>query len=70
MADTHGLVVHLDDEKRAIAGLTALLALWAGSHYGIGHSFQLSAISSKNHMWVKGEALTLWRFCFVGKRPG
>jgi len=36
VADTHGLVVHLDDEKRAIAGLTALLALWAGSHYGIG----------------------------------
>jgi hypothetical protein len=36
VADTHGLVVHLDDEKRAIAGLAALLALWAGSHYGIG----------------------------------
>lgn len=36
VADTHGLVVHLDDEKRAIAGLATLLALWAGSHYGIG----------------------------------
>ena len=36
VADTHGLVVHLDDEKRAIAGLSALLALWAGSHFGIG----------------------------------
>ncbi len=40
VADTHGLVVHLDDEKRAIAGLTALLALWAGSHYGIGPVYE------------------------------
>ena len=41
VADTHGLVVHLDDEKRAIAGLTALLALWAGSHYGIGPVYRV-----------------------------
>ena len=40
VADTHGLVVHLDDEKRAIAGLTALLALWAGSRYGIGPIYE------------------------------
>jgi hypothetical protein len=36
VADTHGLVVHLDEEKRAIAGMTALLALWASSRYGVG----------------------------------
>lgn len=36
VADTYGLVVHRDDEKRAIAGMTALLALWAGSRYGVG----------------------------------
>ena len=40
VADTHGLVVHLDDEKRAIAGLTALLALWAGRRYGIGPVYE------------------------------
>jgi hypothetical protein len=40
VADTHGLVVHLDDERRAIAGLTALLALWAGSRYGIGPIYE------------------------------
>jgi len=36
VADTHGLVVHLDDEKRSIAGITALLVLWASSRYGVG----------------------------------
>jgi len=36
VADTHGLVVHRLDEKRAIAGLTAILTLWASSRYGIG----------------------------------
>lgn len=36
VADTHGLIVHRDDEKRTIAGLTAVLTLWAGSNYGIG----------------------------------
>jgi hypothetical protein len=40
VADTHGLVVHRDDEKRAIAGLTAVLTLWAGSKYGVGPVYQ------------------------------
>jgi hypothetical protein len=43
VADTHGLVVHLDDEKRAIAGLTALLTLWAGSRYGIGPVYEANS---------------------------
>ena len=29
VADTHGLVIHTGEEKRAIAGFTTLLALWA-----------------------------------------
>jgi hypothetical protein len=29
VADTYGLVIHKEDEKRAIAGITAILALWA-----------------------------------------
>ena len=41
VADTHGLVVHRDDEKRAIAGLTAVLTLWAGSRYGVGPVYQV-----------------------------
>jgi hypothetical protein len=40
VADTHGLVVHRDDEKRAIAGLTAVLTLWASSKYGVGPVYQ------------------------------
>jgi hypothetical protein len=40
VADTHGLVVHRDDEKRAIAGLAAVLSLWAGSRYGLGPVYQ------------------------------
>jgi hypothetical protein len=41
VAATYGLVVHYDDEKRAIAGLTAVLALWAGSKYGVGPVYQV-----------------------------
>lgn len=40
VADTHGLIVHRDDEKRAISGLTAVLTLWAGSKYGVGPVYQ------------------------------
>jgi hypothetical protein len=40
VADMHGLVVHRDDEKRTIAGLTALLTLWAGSRYGVGPVYE------------------------------
>ncbi|MFN8580843.1 MAG: hypothetical protein U0163_07710 [Gemmatimonadaceae bacterium] len=31
VADTYGLVIHEEDEKRAIAGISAILALWAAS---------------------------------------
>jgi hypothetical protein len=40
VADTHGLVVHRDDEKRVIAGLAAILTLWASSKYGVGPVYQ------------------------------
>jgi hypothetical protein len=35
VADTYGLVIHTGDEKRAIAGITAILTLWAASEHGI-----------------------------------
>lgn len=35
VADTYGLVISKDDEKRTIAGITALLTLWASSKYGV-----------------------------------
>lgn len=35
VADTYGLVIHKGDEKRAIAGITAILTLWAAAKYGI-----------------------------------
>lgn len=35
VADTYGLVVHEADEKRAIAALSILLALWAAGEYGM-----------------------------------
>ncbi len=34
VADTYGLVIHEEDEKRVIAGITAILALWAAGEYG------------------------------------
>jgi hypothetical protein len=34
VADTYGLVIHEEDEKRAIAGITAILTLWAANLYG------------------------------------
>jgi hypothetical protein len=34
VADTYGLVIHDEDEKRAIAGITSLLTLWATSRFG------------------------------------
>lgn len=34
VADTYGLVIHKEDEKRAIAGITAILSLWAAAGYG------------------------------------
>ncbi|MBI5501233.1 MAG: hypothetical protein HY907_13385 [Deltaproteobacteria bacterium] len=34
VADTLGMVIHLEAEKRAIAGIAAILALWAASREG------------------------------------
>jgi hypothetical protein len=34
VADTYGLVIHDEDEKRAIAGITSILTLWASARYG------------------------------------
>jgi hypothetical protein len=35
VADTYGLVFPSQDEKRGIAGITAILTLWAASEYGV-----------------------------------
>ncbi|MFA6438296.1 MAG: hypothetical protein WCX28_03230, partial [Bacteriovoracaceae bacterium] len=35
VADTYGLVIHEEDEKRAIAGITSILTLWAASKQGV-----------------------------------
>lgn len=35
VADTYGLVIHEEEEKRTIAGITSLLTLWASGEYGI-----------------------------------
>lgn len=40
VADAYGLVIHEEDEKRAIAGITALLTLWAGGRYGVTPVYQ------------------------------
>ena len=34
VAYTYGLVIHEADEKRAIAGITSILTLWAAGRYG------------------------------------
>ena len=34
VADTYGLVIHEEDEKRTISGITAILTLWAAGRYG------------------------------------
>ncbi len=43
VADTYGLVIPEEGEKRAIAGLTALLTLWAGGRYGVTPVYQETA---------------------------
>ncbi|PYV30815.1 MAG: hypothetical protein DMG09_26860 [Acidobacteria bacterium] len=40
VADTYGLVIHEEDEKRAIAGITVILSLWAGGKYGVKPVYQ------------------------------
>lgn len=39
VADTYDFVIHKDQEKRAIVGITAFLALWAASKFGVGEVF-------------------------------
>jgi hypothetical protein len=34
VADTYGLVIHEEDEKRAIAGISSILTLWAAGKFG------------------------------------
>jgi hypothetical protein len=43
VADTYGLIIHEEDEKRAIAGITSLLTLWAGGRYGVTQVYPESA---------------------------
>ena len=45
VADTYGLVIHEENEKRAIAGISALLTLWAGGRYGVTPVYQVSSRS-------------------------
>lgn len=40
VGDTYGLVIHEGDEKRAIAGITSILTLWAGGRYGVSPVYQ------------------------------
>ncbi|MEO8168120.1 MAG: hypothetical protein ABI623_07735, partial [bacterium] len=35
VADTYGFVIHDEDEKRAIAGITSILTLWAASRFDV-----------------------------------
>ena len=42
VADTYGLVIHKEDEKRAIAGVTSLLMLWAAGKYGVTSVYETS----------------------------
>lgn len=41
VADTYGLVIAADDEKRAIAAIGIILALWAAAAYGIDPVYRL-----------------------------
>lgn len=40
VADTYGLVIHDEDEKRAIAGITSILTLWASGNYGVSRVYE------------------------------
>jgi hypothetical protein len=35
VADTYGLVIHAEQEKRTIAGITSILTLWAAAAHGV-----------------------------------
>ncbi len=47
VADTYGLVIHEEDEKRALAGITSLLTLWAGGKYGVTPVYQETTAESR-----------------------
>lgn len=40
VADTYGLVIHEEDEKRTIAGISSILTLWAANEYGVDSVYQ------------------------------
>jgi hypothetical protein len=40
VADTYGLVIHNEDEKRAIAGITSILTMWAASNFGVSAVYE------------------------------
>jgi len=41
VADTYGLVLHEEDVKRAIAGISSILTLWASSEFGVDPVYKL-----------------------------
>ncbi|MBI3006224.1 MAG: hypothetical protein HYY49_12535 [Ignavibacteriales bacterium] len=40
IADTYGLIIHVEDEKRVIAGITAILSLWAAGRFGANRVYE------------------------------
>lgn len=40
VADTYGLVIHEEDEKRTIAGITSILTMWAVQHHGVNSVYE------------------------------
>jgi hypothetical protein len=43
VADTYGLIIPEDDEKRAIAAIGIILGLWAAAEYGVGPIYKADA---------------------------
>lgn len=43
IADTYGLIIHVGDEKRVIAGITAILSLWAAGRFGVQPVYETKA---------------------------
>ncbi len=41
VADTYGLVIQVEAEKRAIAGISVLLGLWAAGEYGVNGLYRV-----------------------------
>ncbi len=40
VADTYGLVVDEEGEKRVIAGISVILGLWAAGEYGVNQVYR------------------------------